>query len=150
VTTYKTKYGPIYYDSSRCRDSYPNIKLYDQPPRGGSPLKLQAAAIRALKAAQREYAKRSGWEPERIKRNPDGRVIAMTGTWRSCEYQAELYRRDPRRYASPAGTGHTRGIAIDVSMSQPNLDKIWASLRKIGWEHARPDEPWHWTWGPAV
>jgi hypothetical protein len=149
MSTYKTKYGPIYYDSSACRDSYPNINLYDQPPRGGTPLKLQAAAIRAFKEAEKLYAKRSGWSAERIKKH-GGRRIGCTGTWRSCEFQAELYRSDPRRYASPAGTGHTRGIAIDVSMAQPNLEKIWGCFRAVGWEHARPDEPWHWSWGPSV
>ena len=149
MTTYKTKYGPIYYDSSRCRDSYPNMTLWDQPPKGGDPIKLQAAAMRAFKAARKVYAQRSKWSPERIKKE-GGRTIAVTGTWRSCAYQAELYRRDPRRYASPAGTGHTRGICIDVSMAQPNLSMIWASLRAVGWHHARPDEPWHWSWGPSV
>jgi hypothetical protein len=149
VTTYKTKYGPIYYDSSACRDSYPNIHIYDQPPHGGNYLKLQAAAIRAYKAVQANYAKRCGWTKERIKKT-GGKIITVTGTWRSCELQAELYRSDPDRYASPAGTGHTRGIAVDVSMNQGDLEKIWASFRSVGWHHARPDEPWHWTWGADV
>lgn len=148
MTTYKTRYGPIYYGGV-CKDNYPNMTLYDQPPKGGNPVKLQAAAIRAFKEAQKDLAHRLGWESARIKKT-GGKMIALTGSWRSCAYQAELYRRDPRRYASPNGTGHTRGIAIDVSMNQAYLEKIWASLRKIGWEHARPDEPWHWSWGVGV
>jgi hypothetical protein len=35
-------------------------------------------------------------------------------------------------------------------MNDPDLGKIFESLRHVGWKHARPDEPWHFTWGPSV
>jgi hypothetical protein len=138
MTDARTPYGVIHYGGV-CKDDYPNIELYDQPPKGGSPVKLQAAAIRAFKAAERRYGKRTrpkiGW-----------RAIPLTGSWRSCAYQAELYRSDPNRYASPNGTLHTRGLAVDVSTSAPNQAIIRAALKAEGWHQARPDEPWHYSY----
>jgi len=136
MTDAKTPYGVIHYGGA-CKDNYPNIRLYDQPPAGGSPVKLQAAAMRAFKAAEVRYGKRTGrkW-----------RAIPLTGSWRSCAYQAELYRRDSKRYASPSGTLHTRGLAIDVSTSAPNQAFMRAALKAEGWKQARSDEPWHYSY----
>jgi hypothetical protein len=143
VTDYKTPTGVIHYGGP-CRDDYPNIRIYDQPPKGGSPVKLQAAALRAFQRAERDYGKAT-------KRPAGWRAIGLTGSWRSCAYQAELYRRDSKRYANPAVTGHTRGIAIDVSTSQPNQDIIARCLRRNGWTQTRPDdESWHWSYGVTV
>jgi len=135
VTDTRTPYGVI-HSGGICKDNYPNIRLYDQPPVGGSPVKLQAAAMRAFKAAEVRYGKRTGrkW-----------RAIPLTGSWRSCAYQAELYRKDRNRYASPTGTMHTRGLAIDVSTSAPNQALIRAALKAEGWHQARSDEPWHYS-----
>ncbi len=136
MTDTKTPYGVIHYGGP-CKDDYANMRLYDQPPPGGSPVKLQGPAVRAFKAAEVRYGKRT---------NRKWRAIALTGSWRSCDYQAQLYRRDPNRYASPTGTLHTRGLAIDVSQAQPNLAIIDAVLKAEGWKKARPDEPWHYSY----
>ena len=145
MTDMKTPNGAIHY-GGQCKDDYPNIRLYDQPPAGGSPIKLQGPALRAFKAAEIRYAKRSGWSAARIKR-VGGRPIALTGSWRSCAYQASLYAKDSRRYASPNVGVHTRGLAIDVSTAQPNQAVIRACLKAEGWVQVRPDdEPWHYSY----
>lgn len=149
---YRTPYGVIHYGPLACRDDYPNLVTYDQG--GGSTiLTLQRAAMRAFWAAEVRYAKRIGWSAKRIKRNGGrGRAIAVIpGTNRSCATQWRLYRSDPHRYAHPNTTGHTRGIAIDVSQAQPNLAIINGALRAEGWTQTRPsDEPWHWSFGVTV
>lgn len=139
MTDARTPYGVIHFGGA-CRDDYPTIRLYDQPPRGGAPVKLQRPALRALRAAETRYGKRTG--------RPNGwRAIALTGSWRSCAYQRQLYARDPRRYAHPNATAHTRGLAIDVSTAQPNQAIIRACLRAEGWRQVRPDdEPWHYSY----
>lgn len=142
----KTPYGTIRY--GECRDDWPNLRLYDQPPEGGAPVKLQGPALRAFKAAQVRYARRVGWSRQRIEKNPDGRPIRLTGSWRSRAYQSELYLKDPKRYAPPCAGLHPDGLAIDVSQDQPNLDKIDRALKATGWVQARPDdEPWHYSFG---
>ena len=117
-------------------------------------LTLQRPAMRALLAAQVRYARRSGWTKERIERATvrvggkvyqEGKPIVMTpGTNRTCATQTALYRSDPNRYAQPQITGHTRGLALDVSTAQPNQIIIHQCLRMEGWNKVRPDdEPWH-------
>lgn len=146
MTDYQTPTGVIHYGGA-CKDDYPNIELYDQPPKGGSPVKLQAAALRAFRNAEQDFAPRY-WSK---KRRAEGRPIVLTGSWRSCAYQAELYDRDSSRYADPDVTGHTRGIAIDVSTAQPRQGRIKRVLKKNGWTQTRPDdEPWHWSYGVTV
>lgn len=158
----KTPYGYIRYGGP-CRDDYRNMVTYDATPQGsGLVLTLQRPAMQALLAARVRYAKRSGWSKQRIARNtvkikglgtvPEGRPIIMTpGTNRSCETQARLYASDRSRYASPAITGHTRGLALDVSTAQANQDIIKACLRAEGWTQTRPgDEPWHWSYGVTI
>jgi hypothetical protein len=145
----RTPTGIIHYGGS-CVDNYPNVEIYDQPPAGGSPVKLQRPALRAFRKAEREYAKLSGWSPGRIRR-VGGRPIVLTGSWRSCAYQRELYNRDSSRYAHPDVTGHCRGIAIDVSTAQLNQTLIARALYRSGWRRVRPDdEPWHWSYGVTV
>lgn len=142
MTDLKSPYGVIHF-GGECKDNYANIRLYDQPPEGGSPVKLQSPALRAFKAAEVRYAKRSGWTAARIKKQ-GGRPIVLTGSWRACSLQYQLYRKDPSRYAHPNVGVHTRGLAIDVSTAQPNQAVIKACLRAEGWVQVRPDdEPWH-------
>ena len=148
---YRTPYGVIHYRPEACTDTYPNFLTYDQGG-GNTVLVLQAAAMRAFWAAQVRYAKACGWTAARLEREPKGRPInVLPGTNRTCETQWRLYRSDPDRYAHPDTTGHTRGIAIDVDQSQPNLAKINRALSAEGWEQVRPtDEPWHFSRGPVV
>jgi hypothetical protein len=136
--------------------------VYDASPKGqGLILKLQRPAMRALLAAQVRYAKRSGWTKARIDKTKvrvggkvylEGRPIVMTpGTNRTCSTQAALYRSDSSRYARPEITGHTRGLALDVSTAQPNQAVIRSCLKMEGWKQVRPDdEIWHHSFGYTI
>ena len=86
-----------------------------------------------------------------------GFLIVVTGSIRSCAYQADLYRSDPVRFASPNTTAHCRGLAIDVSqsLSATRLKAIGRALKARRWYQARPAgtpnaEPWHYSFGIQV
>ncbi len=147
---YRTPYGVIHY-GGRCKDDYANMVTYDQ---GGSHtiLRLQRPAMKAFWGAQVRLAKRLGWSAARIKANPKGRfILILPGTNRTCAMQAALRRLDPNRYASPAITGHTRGLAIDVRQDQSNLKLINTALIAEGWNRVRPDdEPWHYSFHVSI
>jgi len=154
----KTEYGFIYYGGA-CRDDYPNFRVYDQGG-GNTIVTLQKPALIALLEAQVKLARALGWSKARIQGNqkaidgkkyPAGRPIkVLPGTNRTCETQAALFKSDSSRYADPDITGHTRGIAIDVDQSQPNLGKVNAALASAGWKRVRSDEPWHWSYGFVI
>lgn len=149
---YKTPYGVIHYTPLTCKDDYPNMVTYDQGG-GNTVITLQRAAMRAFWAAEIRYAKRLGWSDKRIEEN-DGHgraILVLPGTNRTCATQWRLWRSDPNRYAHPNVTGHTRGIALDVSQAQPNLDMVNRALFAEGWKRVRPDdEPWHFSYGVEV
>jgi hypothetical protein len=150
MTDYKTDFGTIHYGGT-CKDDYKNIRLYDQEGVGGAPVKLQGPAMRAFREAERRYAKLS--YPIRYRRGKIlSRAIPLTGSWRSCAYQASLYKKDPKRYASANGTGHTRGLAIDVrnDLPQKEKEKIKKALTSFEWKQARSDEPWHFSYWVTV
>jgi hypothetical protein len=138
----ETKTGTA-YRSSTCNDHHPNIRTMTVC---GQQLHMQLCAIRAYRLACKEFAKRSGWSPERIKRT-GGRPILLTGSWRSCALQKELHTDDPSRFADPNGSLHPQGLAIDVDTGIKDFDKAHASLADVGWRRARDDEPWHHSWG---
>lgn len=147
----RTPNGVIHYGGP-CRDDYRNMRTYDQGG-GNTILTLQGPAMEAFKDAEVYYAKALGWSSQRILSNDGlGRAIqVLPGTNRSCSTQARLYADDPSRYASPNVTGHTRGLAIDVSQAQPNLAKVNAALLKAGWTRTRPtEEPWHFSYGVTI
>jgi hypothetical protein len=135
VTDTRTPRGIIHY-GGRCVDDYDNLSIYDQPPAGGAPIRLQAPALRAFKAAERTYGKH----------RPAGRrSIILTGSWRSCELQRALHDSDPARFAHEDTSLHPRGLAIDVAMPLPF--GVRHALIEQGWKQARPDdEPWHFSW----
>jgi len=148
---YRTPHGVLHYDPIICRDDYPNIVVYDQGG-GHTVLWLQRCAMKAFWAAEIRLAKRLGWSDKRIKDNGGhGRAIrVLPGTNRTCARQAQLYRLDPHRYASPNTTAHTRAFALDVDQAQPNLPIIRAALLAEGWKQVRADEPWHYSYFIAV
>jgi len=124
----QTKYGPIHDVSGPCKDNYTNIKLFHTG--NGQTVKLQAPALISYQEAAKKV-----------------KGIPLTGSWRSCKYQTELYASDSSRYANPAGTGHTRGLCIDVSTAQSayKLTRIHRALLARDWHQARSDEPWHYS-----
>jgi hypothetical protein len=152
----KTPYGIIHYGGS-CNDHYANFRTIDQFPGndGNVVLTLQGPAMRAFIAAQVRYARRTMDKKKFdtfIKKNPNGRpIIILAGTNRSCSTQRSLWLSDKNRYASPDITGHTRGLAIDRSNAQPNLNIVDQCLAAEGWNRTRPDdEPWHWSYGVTI
>lgn len=78
--------------------------------------------------------------------------IVLTGSHRTCAQQTALYKSDPRRFASPDGTAHTRGLAIDVStaVSPDRAREVHRALTNRGWFQARADEPWHYSFGGSL
>jgi hypothetical protein len=141
MTTKNTPYGVIHYGGP-CKDDYDNIQLYDQGQRGWAVLKMQAPALRSLKDVEVAWAKRTTpWKKRRY--------IRVTGSHRTCAFQAECYARDPNRYAPPNVGLHTRGLAIDVYWRNPfQAVLLKRLLRHHGWNQTRPvDEPWHWSFG---
>ena len=142
VSQKQTKYG-IVYRSTTCKDDWPNMRTMKVC---GQQLHMQLPAIRAYRQACVLFAQRSGWMDKRIKRE-GGRAILLTGSWRSCRLQAQLYASDSSRFASPNGTLHTQGLAIDVSTALADFPKALASLMEVGWFFPRADEIWHRSWG---
>ena len=142
VSRKQTKYG-IVYRSTTCKDDWPNMRTMKVC---GQQLHMQLPAIRAYRQACVLFAEKSGWTDKRIK-HEGGRAILLTGSWRSCRLQAQLYASDSSRFASPNGTLHTQGLAIDVSTALADFGKAHAALEEIGWTRARSDEPWHHSWG---
>ena len=130
MTDTKTAFGVVHSGGSCC-DDYRNIELYHR--KDGSTVKLQRPAMRSFKEAEEKV----------------GRLIPLTGSWRSCAYQAQLYNSDHDRYAPAASSLHYRALAIDVSTSTSSLlqRKIHRALMNRGWFQARDDEGWHYSFG---
>ena len=129
----QTKYGPIHPVTGKCRDDYVNLVLWHT--NGGVTVKLQKPAMDSFRVASIKV-----------------KGIPLTGSWRSCAYQTQLYASDPNRYAAPNGTGHTRGLCIDVSTAQSalKLRRIHKALTAGDWHQARSDESWHWSYHVSV
>jgi hypothetical protein len=128
---YPTRYGVVNH-SSICKDDWDNIQTIRMGP--SAEYKLQISAIRSLRAVAKDVG--GPWQPKPVR---------VTGTWRSCAYQWQLYRSDPSRYAHPNTTLHTQGLAIDVH-TDFLTQEVKQSLLSHGWKQARPtDEPWHFS-----
>lgn len=138
----QTPYGVIRYGGA-CRDKYPNFETYNQEG-DHTILTLQRPAMKAFKAAEVRYQNKT---------NEKKLILVLPGTNRTCATQAALYRSDPNRYANPAYTGHTRGLAVDIDQRQglTNLRMIYTALLNEGWKKARPDdEPWHLSYWVSI
>lgn len=147
MTTFNTRTGPIYYDDSG-NDHRPN--LVDSVPKFAkrhAPVKLQRAAWKAFRQAEKDLGRRLGKGPWSKRK---ARPFRLTSSWRSFSWQAHLYATDRNRYASPFTSGHVQGIAIDLDTGWEHFELAREILRKNGWFQSRADEPWHWTWGVSV
>ena len=113
-----------------CKDDYARLVVNH---RDGRVLMLQGAAMDAYLDAERTL----GFE------------IVVTGSHRSCAQQTQLHNSDPQRFADPDGSYHCRGLAVDVSQAQSaaKLKEIHRVLSHRRWYRARPDEPWHYSFG---
>ena len=139
ITRAGTRYGDV-FRSSVCKDDFSNMitKTVKRRGKGGYSVRytLQKPAVTSLRAVARELGGPFRQMP-----------VKVTGTSRTCEYQAALYAKDPHRYASPNGTLHTQGLAIDVDMNfLAKFPQTKRLLLEHGWHQSRPDdEPWHFS-----
>lgn len=148
MTTYNTEYGPIFYDNSG-NDHRVNIVDFSPLfPKRHEAVKLQKPALAAFQAAEKRVGKAVAATHHFTKFK--SRAIQVTGSWRSFDLQSSLYHSDSHRYASPYTSGHVQAIAIDVSTDFEFFGLAHHALIAEGWKQARPDEPWHYSFGPAV
>lgn len=142
-----TKYGDVFEPDGLCHDDYPNIHTADQDRNQGL-VKLQDPAMRSFHACERRLFVVLHPLKARMKKYKH-RVITIhvTGSWRSCALQTQLWRDDPQRFADPATTLHPRGLAIDVNTGMRWQRLIRRILLSHGWNQSRPDdEPWHFSY----
>lgn len=148
MATYNTQYGPIFYDNTG-NDHRVNIVDFSPLfPKRHEAVKLQKPALKAFQAAEKRVGKRLAVAHHFKKFK--SRAIQVTGSWRSFELQSSLYHSDSRRYASPYTSGHVQAIAVDVSTDYEFFGYATDALITEGWKQARSDEPWHFSFGPAV
>jgi hypothetical protein len=139
MTIYETKYGPIRHRDI-CKDDWKNIVTRYRRRNNGdiipyTALTLQEPAIASIRAVEKELSR--PWKKY---------VLRVTGSHRTCAFQAEKYREDPKRYAPPNAGLHTHGLAIDVHTGYLSA-KLKRALLRHGWKQSRPiDEPWHFSY----
>lgn len=140
VESKDTRFGTVYRLVGGCKDDWKNIdtmKRYRKPSgrthfrRRDVDISGQRPMLAAIRQAEIRY----------------GAEIKVTGSLRTCAYQADLYRRDPNRYAPPSVGLHCQGLAIDVNTNMLS-DRVREALEHVGFTQARPsDEPWHFSFG---
>ena len=141
-----TRYGKVYRNLATCQDDYDNIvtsRVYHKP--SGiirvRPRAMNITAQRPLIKALRDVEEQLGFE------------VVVTGSARTCALQAALYKKDPDRYARPSEGLHCQALAIDVNttwraaLSDKDEARFVAWMKHVGFTQARPDEPWHWSFG---
>lgn len=141
VEVKETRFGRVFRLQGGCKDDYKNIqtsRFYRKPAglirRRLRPVQitLQGPALEAFRRAE----ERAGCE------------ITVTGSARSCALQAELYAKDPHRYAPPSVGLHCQALAIDQNMNnQSAKPETKEALLHVGFTQARTDEPWHFSCG---
>lgn len=139
IETYKTEYGTVYHRPT-CKDDWKNIVVTKRRRPSGlvvpyTTMKLQEPAVRSIRAVEKELSR--PWKPF---------YVRVTGSHRTCAFQAEKYAEDPSRFAPPNAGLHTHGLAIDVHTGYLT-DKLKTTLKRHGWHQSRPvDEPWHFSY----
>lgn len=100
-----------------------------------------------------------------------GRKIPVTDSFRSYAQQEAAYQRDPKRFASPDGSAHVEGRAVDVNLGAlglnpggspsdwlkaPGYAALVNAAKAAGWcnyqiargsTNGRTAEPWHFSFG---
>jgi hypothetical protein len=135
---FATKYGVVTARNPGRKEAPPNLRDYQQT--ATRRVTLQGPALRAFKAAEVRAT------PRRMRKKGKVLPILITGVgYRSYTLQAQLYAREPGRFANPDGSLHVEGLAVDVDMSQSALRRarIKRALKLEGWHYAVDGEPWH-------
>jgi hypothetical protein len=141
-----TKFGTVYRLVAGCRDSYSSIttsKNYRKPSglvkwrKRTQAITMQKPAILALRVVEAHL----------------GMEVVVTGSFRTCATQAALYAKDPKRYAPPSVGLHCQALAIDVNttwrdaLTTKQEEEFVKLMAQVGFTQARPDEPWHFSFG---
>lgn len=139
IERYETRYGTVYRMVGGCKDDWKNLATSNFYRKDSGvirlrsrrlPVKMQRPALQAFRQAEAKV----------------GHEIVVTGSLRTCELQAALYRSDPNRYAQPSEGVHCQGLAVDVSTEQPDLTTgIRKAMTLCGFKQSRSDEPWHFS-----
>lgn len=135
---FTTKYGVITARNPGRREAPPNLRTYNQTD--SRTVILQGPALRSFKAAELRIT------PRRMERKGKVRHILITGVgYRSYALQADLYEREPGRFANPDGSLHVEALAVDVDQNQSYLRRraIRRALEAEGWSYGVSGEPWH-------
>lgn len=142
----QTRFGTVYRNPAVCQDDYDNIvtsRVFHKPS-GVIRIRPRVQSItaqRGLIKALRDVEEHLGFE------------VVVTGSARTCALQAALYKKDPDRYAKPSEGLHCQALAIDVNttwqagLSDKDEARFKAWMKHNGFTQARPDEPWHWSYG---
>lgn len=141
-----TKFGKVFRLVGGCKDDYGNIitSVYYRKPSG---------LIRRRRRVQSITMQRPAIEALRVVEAHLGKEVVVTGSARSCAYQAALYAKDPNRYAKPSVGLHCQALAIDVNSDwraalTDREEALFVKLmHQVGFTQARADEPWHWSYG---
>lgn len=105
---------------------------------------LQGPALRAFRHAELRAT------PRRLKRKGLVQPIIITGVgYRSYALQADLYHREPGRFANPNGSLHCEALAIDDhnELSLFRKMKVRRALKAEGFIFGVSGEPWHSAFG---
>lgn len=141
-----TKFGTVYRNIGGCTDDYHNIvtSRFYRKPSGVVKHRLRKTQITAQRPAIKAI---------RVVEAHLGEEVLFTGSFRTCEYQAALYRKDPVRYAPPNVGLHCQALAFDVNttwragLSDRKEAEFVKLMHQVGFTQARADEPWHWSFG---
>jgi len=146
LETKDTKFGKVFRLAGGCKDDFENIvtSRFYRKPSGVIPHRLRHISI---------TMQRPAIEALRVVEAHLGQEVKVTGSARTCELQAQLYAKDPKRYAPPSVGLHCQALAIDVdtvwrdSLSNKDEEEFVKLMKQVGFTQARPDEPWHWSFG---
>lgn len=146
LETKSTPFGDVYRLVGGCKDDYSNIvdmEFYRKP----------SGVVRLRRRVQTITCQRPMAKALRAVEAACGFEVVVTGSARTCEFQAALYRKDPKRYAPPSVGLHCQALAIDTNTDwrtaltdEQERDFVrW--MKHFGFTQARADEPWHWSYG---
>jgi len=144
VETYHTKFGDVYRLVGGCKDDYSNIVT-------SRTYRKESGIVRTRPRTVAITAQRPLIKALRVVEAHLDQEVVVTGSMRTCELQAALYRKDPSRYAPPSVGVHCQGLAIDVNttwraaLSDKQEAEFVKLMKQVGFNQARPDEPWHFS-----
>ncbi len=140
LQTKETRFGKVFRLEGDCKDDWKNIRTsrFYRKPSGIIRRRLRRVSVTMQGPALDAFRRAE----ERA-----GKEIVVTGSSRTCEFQAAKYAEDSKRFAPPWVGLHCQALAIDVHTDYLTSDRREA-LAHVGFTQARPtDEPWHYSFG---